>query len=718
MLKTGQWGLSIGAGVLVSGLLTTSLGAATPEVFPLADALAAESTAKAAHGAVVSGQGRYLAWIEAGSLRVALEPDFAPRTRVERDGGAPLTAVYAAGDERTILYLRGSEQPGFGATKARDTRELWQVDAREGKPQLVASGDDVPEGVLAVTNFGAYAPPSLAFAPDGRAFAFAEGQVLYEFRRGTDGRWARRQLLQPEPQHLASTGIEDIVYSPNGAHIAFVSARKARQSYVALHDLATNETRYLEPSVYRDGAPVWSPDSTEVAFVRDPGNWTLAYRFTPRREGVPWSIMAADAKTGTVRTVWQADRGPGSVAETFKPVWTADGRILFSWEKTGWNLLYAVPARGGSAVLLTPGEGEVGGPVLSPDGRTLVYEANIGDVARRHVWSLDLDGGRPPRALTPGTGVERNPQFTAGGYLTYTVNYRDDGPPQRMIRAPGGSTSALALHSPEAAQRLRSMWARFMPTEVIPVPAEDGLTSWHVLVKPGTPPPPGGYPVVVNAHGGPTVQTMPGGGRYVYGQYLASRGYLYVDINYRGSTGFGLGYRLPEGSGAAGGSEVKDLAALAKYLRGRGDVNPRRVGIMGGSYGGHLVSLALSRLPDDYAAGVSHFGVADWVVEMKKDQEDQGWMSAPPPFIRLSERTRIEELAYESSPTSRVADWRGPVLFTVGELDRAGHMESAIDLGYQLMARGVPVEFYVEPAGAHDVLAYRQTFEFFDRHLK
>lgn len=710
--------MRIGASVLIHVLLVTPSSGATAETFTISDALSAERSARAAHGAVTSARSRYVTWIESGSLRVAAEPDFKPRTLIEQGNGAPLTAVYASADERTIFFLRGSEQPAFGATKVQDRRELWQVDMLRGVPQLIAHGDDVPEGALEGTDFGGYARPELSFAPDGRAVAFAEGPILYELRRAASGDWQRRQLLQPKAEHLASVGIAAIAYSPDGTQIAFVSERKARQSYVAIHDIARSETCYLQPGLFRDGSPVWSPDGTEVAFVRDPGNWTLTYRFTPRREGVPWSILSADANTCAVRTVWTADRGPGSVARTFTPIWTTDGRILFSWEKTGWNLVYAVASRGGAPVLLTPGEGEVSDPVLSPDGYTLIYEANIGDPARRHLWSLNLKSGGAPRALTSGAGVERSPQFTAGGYLTYKVDYRKDGPPQRMIRSSHGTTSALALLSQNESRKLRSLWTQFQPVDVVSSSSEDGLRSWHILVKPRTPPPAGGYPVVVQAHGGPAVQTLPGGWRFAFGQYLASRGYLYIDINYRGSTGFGLDYRLAEGAGAAGGSEVKDLAALVQYLKRRGDVNPTRVGIMGGSYGGHLVSLAMSRLPDDFAAGVSQFGVADWVVEMKKDQADQGGMSAPPDYIRLSERMRIEELAYESSATSRIANWRGPVLFTVGEMDRAGHMESAIDLGYRLMARGVPVEFFVEPSGAHDVLAYPQVFDFFERHLK
>jgi dipeptidyl aminopeptidase/acylaminoacyl peptidase len=401
--------------------------------------------------------------------------------------------------------------------------------------------------------------------------------------------------------------------------LAFESWRKAGQKYIAILDIASRETRYIDPGIFRDDAPVWSPDGGELAFVREPGNWTMNYRFSPQREGAPWSIVAANVKTGAVRTVWKADSGPGSVRTVLDPlpIWTPGGQILFTWEKTGWNLLYSVSARGGKAKLLTPGEGEVDGVALSGDGRTLAYAANIGDLSRGHVWSIALPDGKPVQ-LTAGKGVESRPQFSAGGYLSYVARNRDNGVPLLLVRSPKGEARPMAFLSAEISKRNDAVWGQFLPAETVSVKAADGMKSYHVVIEPRTPPPTKGYPAIVYAHGGPTIQTRPGGGQgYTFGEYAANHGYLFVDINYRGSSGFGLDYRLPEGGGATGGSEVKDLEALLDYLKGRGDVDPKRVGIMGHSYGGHLVGLAMSRLPDDFAAGVSLAGVGDWNVEMK-----------------------------------------------------------------------------------------------------
>ncbi|MBL8265197.1 MAG: S9 family peptidase [Steroidobacter sp.] len=314
--------------------------------------------------------------------------------------------------------------------------------------------------------------------------------------------------------------------------------------------------------------------------------------------------------------------------------------------------------------------------------------------------------------------MELSPRLSAGGYLSYVSDNRDHDAPQVMIRSPKGDVRPLLSLNPQLAKRNQAMWQRFVPSQTIAVRTADGLIGHHIVIEPATPAPPGGYPVIVNAHGGPASVVRPGGEyAFAFGQYAASRGYLFVDINYRGSASFGLNYRLPDGQGAMGASEVNDLIALVRYLKSRGDVNPKRVGVMGGSYGGHIVGLAMSRLPDDFAAGVSLFGVADWVVERKKDQEEEGDSRDPMHYLRLSERARIEDLAFASSPSAHIERWRGPTLFTIGDLDKNGHVESVTDLSYRLLERGVPVEIYVDPAGGHNVFPQQRVFEFFERYL-
>ncbi|MBL8270592.1 S9 family peptidase [Steroidobacter sp.] len=679
----------------------------------------------------VSDAGQYAAWIEDGELVVATAPRFEVRRLLPAGGQPALSAIYPSPDGRTLFVVRGKYTGCRGAAACReeaiaaakgeppksDSRQLLTVDVVSGKIELIASSTAVPKPLPF--------EKSLAFAPDGRAFAYAEGKMLYEFRAGTDGKWQRRALLESDDaRHEASVRLSDISYSPDGSRVAFVSHRRAKQSYIAIVELDSLRSRYLKPGIFADTSPTWSRDSKRLAFLREPGNWTMKYRFTPATNVVPWSIMMAELRDDAdrVATLWTAQRGPGGALalDRFKGqplLWTRDDRLIFPWERTGWRALYAVPSSGGPATLLSSDRGEVSAVALNADGTRLLYESNVDDLAGVQLWDLPLDG-RKARRLTRNVGIEQIPQFLSSGYVSYLADTAGRRPIRRVVIDSTGREHVLTPTSATAA-KYSGVWQQFVQGRSVELKADDGFVSHHIVYQPRTPAPAGGYPVLVTSHGGPRERVMAGQSDYAnFAQYAVSRGYLVVDINYRGSVGFGYAFRLAAEAGATGGSEVKDIAAVVRYLHGRADVDSKRIGIVGHSYGGHIVGLALTRLAEEFAAGASLFGVADWIVEMQKDETDYSDGSAPPVFMPLSERTRVDDLAFASSPAANIDRWRAPVLFTMGELDYAGHMESMIDLGYRLLDRGVPVDFYVKPEGKHDVFAETVVLDFFDRTLR
>ena len=104
---------------------------------------------------------------------------------------------------------------------------------------------------------------------------------------------------------------------------------------------------------------------------------------------------------------------------------------------------------------------------------------------------------------------------------------------------------------------------------------------------------------------------------YALNQHLASRGFVVLSVNYRSGTGYGLEFREALNYGATGASEFNDVLGAGLYLRGRADVDPARIGLWGGSYGGYLTALGLSRASDLFAAGVDIHGVHDWNVVVR-----------------------------------------------------------------------------------------------------
>ena len=104
---------------------------------------------------------------------------------------------------------------------------------------------------------------------------------------------------------------------------------------------------------------------------------------------------------------------------------------------------------------------------------------------------------------------------------------------------------------------------------------------------------------------------------YALNQYLAGRGFIVLSVNYRSGTGYGLDFREALNYGATGASEFNDVLGAGLYLGGRADVDPARIGVWGGSYGGYLTALGLSRASNLFAAGVDIHGVHDWNVVVR-----------------------------------------------------------------------------------------------------
>jgi dipeptidyl aminopeptidase/acylaminoacyl peptidase len=197
-------------------------------------------------------------------------------------------------------------------------------------------------------------------------------------------------------------------------------------------------------------------------------------------------------------------------------------------------------------------------------------------------------------------------------------------------------------------------------------------------------------------------------------QYLASRGYIVLSVNYRSGIGYGLEFREALAYGATGASEFADVVGAGNYLKGRPDVNPRAIGLWGGSYGGYLTALGLARASDLFAAGVDIHGCHDWNVVIK---------NFVPSYDPLA-RPEVAKLAFESSPLASVKTWRSPVLLVHGDDDRNVPFSETVTLAEALRKQGVSFETLVFPDEVHDFLVHarwREIFErsslFFDRTL-
>jgi len=393
--------------------------------------------------------------------------------------------------------------------------------------------------------------------------------------------------------------------------------------------------------------------------------------------------------------------------------WAAGNQLVIASEEDGWQHLYVLSAAGGTPKLLTPGSCEVEQWSLTPDKKTVLFNSNCNDIDRRHLWSIKLNGDRPEQ-WTREDGIEWSPVMLSDGQ-TFACLASGATHPARAVISDFGAKSKPPL-APET-------WPKDFPSDRLVVPQQaifksaDGLELHAQLFVPSGLKSGEKRPALIFLHGGPIRQMLLGwhymyyySNSYAMNQYLASRGYVVLALNYRSGIGYGRAFREAPGRAGRGATEYQDVVAAGKYLQSRSDVDAKHIGLWGGSYGGYLTALGLGRNSDLFAAGVDLHGVHDWPTD--------NWDGKNIP-------SELNRLAHDSSPVTSVNTWKSPVLFIHGDDDRNVYFTQTVDLVARLREKGVEIEQLVFPDDVHDFLlhrnwlaAYHAASDFFDRHFK
>ena len=428
-------------------------------------------------------------------------------------------------------------------------------------------------------------------------------------------------------------------------------------------------------------------------------------------------IMLLDPATGKSKVLasvhddaWVG--GPGA----FSLGWLPDNRrVYFQSERDGFSHLYTIAIDGGAPVQLTSGQFEVSDVRLSEDKAKFYYTSSEGSFFERHLYSMSFDGG----ARTRLTSLAGNNQTSVSPDQTTLAIVRSysNKPPELYI-APnrtGSSETETRQITTSPTDEWRSH--NWIEPSIVSFKARDGATVHARLYKSAKFKK--GGPAVVFVHGAGYLQNVHRWWSNYYREYmfhhlLMEKGYAVLDVDYRGSAGYGRDWR----TGIyrhMGGKDLTDHVDAAQYLVNDHGVDTKRIGIYGGSYGGFITLMAMFTTPDVFAAGAALRPVTDWA------HYNHGYTSN----ILNVPQSDLE--AYKrSSPIYHAAGLKGALLICHGMVDVNVHYQDSVRLAQKLIElrkdnwelAGYPVEDHAfeQPTSWAD--EYKRILKLFESNLQ
>jgi dipeptidyl aminopeptidase/acylaminoacyl peptidase len=498
---------------------------------------------------VLAPDGKHFAVIDKG--QIALLP-------VEGGAAVPITSTSGAKSE--ISWSHDSRKLAYVSDG-----DVWEVSVSGGETKQLTSGPIGPGDPRGATD---HFP---LWNPDGKWILFQSG------RKG----WNELYIVSEDGKtknYVAATEI--------------YSGADQIGNAVADHGDAVSSDRF-------DPNPAWAPDGKSISYTERSRQF-----FSGKLKVISFDVSTGTAR-GLAKDLYVAKNDRGGAWAINTAAWAPDSKALaVVLQETGWDKVFLIPAAGGNPRQLTSGESEDEDPVYSPDGKLIAIVSNRGIAEERHIWIVPVNGGAPWR-LTHLDGIESSPQWSPDSMTIYFSR-------ATSLRA-ASMYSALAHGSgePHLFEPITpSIFEQsgLTPPTVAHFPGRDGLKLAGILFRPLGFKEGRRYPLVIWAHGGPEGQDVLS--LSPWSLFLAQRGFVVFEPNFRGSTGYGEHFRNLNVEDSGGG-EIQDIGAAVTYLVKQGLADPKRVAIGGGSHGGTVVANAVTKLPDTFAAAIELYGVVD-----------------------------------------------------------------------------------------------------------
>lgn len=588
----------------------------------------------------------------------------------------------------------------FGASWSPDGRQiafvaditgrsnLWKVNASGGWPVQLTQSDERQ-----------YSP---VWSPDGK-------WIVYEQDHAGDELWDLYAIPSDggEIVNLTNTPAireQDPVWSHDGRTIAFDYKPKEGSQYdVALLDWKTRKVQLLtheQQPGYSWNVVAWSSDDKTIYASRRNPPYTDA------------DVYRIDVATGKTENLTPHQGTIRYLAASLSP---DDKTLLMSADaKGGYINVALLDVSSRKITMVTDLKWEAYAGDFSPDGKSYSYTVNedgvidayIVDGATNHAEKVDL-----PHGLNSFSG---NPTEFAPQGDRVIVSHEASNQP--------GDLWVYNLHNRHAEQLTFSTIASLRatplpPSQIVHYKSFDGKIITALLWMPFNLKRDGSNPAIVLPHGGPTGQRVDNWNTDVAA--LTSRGFICIAPNPRGSTGYGVDFQKANFQDLGGG-DLKDEIAGVDFLKGTGYVDPKRIGIYGGSYGGFMTLMAIGKAPEIWAAAVDEYGIINWSSMLKSS--DPGLDEYLKALLGNPQENR--KVYEEDSPITYIRSEQAPLLVLQGDNDPRVPKEEAEQVVEILKKEGrvVDVHYYANEGHGfvkreNQIDSIRRTISWFDQYL-
>ncbi|MGA8541478.1 MAG: S9 family peptidase [Terriglobales bacterium] len=514
---------------------------------------------------------------------------------------------------------------------------------------------------------------------------------------------------------------QDPAWSPDGRYLAYMVKPKTSSVFeIDVYDTVLRDVKHLTTGTAKDRmnvGPIWSSDGKFIVYTQE------------QAKGTDSSVFAVDVASAQSTLLTPHDGERIFAANDVSP----DGKhvLITSNAANGYDNAGLLEIATKKIHWLTEDKWEISGQNFSPDGKSLLYTANVDGNLEIYLYDVGTAKARAlplPKGLNWPSGSP-SPFTRDGSRLLYTHT----GP-----TAPGdlwvydiSDVDAQITGTRAGAPAPHDLWHQLTHSLVggvrsedmvepylVHYPSKDGKWTISAFVYvPFNLPRNGEHPAIVYVHGGPTAQIMNSFNRFV--QYMVNQGYIVIAPNYRGSTGYGKEFQQAN-LFDMGGGDLQDVLAAADWIKQTGYVDPKKLILMGGSYGGYMTMMGVTKAPEVWAAGVPIVPFVNWFTEIQNED----------PVLQQSDLATMGDLVknkalYEDrSPINFVSQIKAPLYLLAGGNDPRCPKEEAQQVVDAVKKRGGVVEYKVYENEGHgfakvenQIDAFKRVADFLKAHV-